>query len=481
MLLRSILSSCAVIAIFVTAGACANGGGNNPTGSGGTGGSGGSGVCGSAACEGIGTVCGYFGDACGDLIACNWCQYAADPIPTSSAQLLALSAAPNLQVVHVDGTNVFLSTKGASWTTETVNSAPPTFVDIAQASDGSPWIVFGSGGVQVAHQANGSWTFDKLGTQASAAQIALDTDGVPHVVWRGQDAMGYALYHSKWVGGAWTSELVTERPAVGISFVLAGKDAHIAYFATDTKELLWSKPGANGFDTEIVRSGQGGDNFTTAIAVDKDGEPHIAYIVQQAGPDPFEYVTRKNGQWVTSVVASDVPSGGDFVRLLINAQGIPVVSFIGEDAMLVAEKHDIGWVRQPVIPKCDGNTPFDMALDATGTLTIAHHCGNEPAILKRIDPWYPATYLQACKDTANAICETADQCGGALPCVYTENGSSDCLASRLDCTFSFMDRICGDATQDPKVIDACKTDAPLAKCSASDPGIALPTSCAAFF
>jgi len=482
MLLRSILSSCALLAVFVTASACDNGEGTNSTGTAGSGGSGPSGPCGEAACKGIETVCGYFGDGCGDLVACNWCQYAPDPIPTSSAQMLALSAAPNTHVVHVDGSNIFLSTKGASWTTESVTSSPANFVDIAQASDGSPWIVYGdSNNVQVGHQANGAWTFDKLGTSGNYGEIAMDTDGVPHVAWSGHCAMGFGLYHSKLVAGAWTTDLVTDRLIRGVSFVLAGKDPHLSYFVFDTKELFYSKPGANGFDTEMVRPGQGGDKFATALAIDKDGAPHIAYVVQQAGPDPFEYATRKDGKWVTSVIASDVPSGGDFVHLLINDQGALVVGFIGEDALLVAEKHDVGWVRQPLIPKCDGTVPFDMGLDASNLLTIAHHCGNEPAILRRTDSWYAHDYLVACTDTATAICETASKCGGALPCVYTQGGGSDCLGSRLECQFSFMDRICGDATQDPKVTQSCQTDAPLAKCSASDPGVALPVSCGAFF
>lgn len=87
--------------------------------------------------------------------------------------------------------------QGASrWTSETVDPEGGSGVSMALDTDGAPHLAYldGSGAVKHAHQGGEAWEVSDVGEGAveSSAGIAVDQEGIHHVVWQTEEGLAYA-------------------------------------------------------------------------------------------------------------------------------------------------------------------------------------------------------------------------------------------------------------------------------------------------
>lgn len=486
---RAALFSSAAAVALATLGACDDGGdgssaagGSGAGGGSGAAGGGGANACGAALCAAIGDACGSLVDACGQSITCHLCRYSAETAADTYASALSLAAGPSVQIA-ASSSDVTLATRGAPWTAESVAPGAGSIVDLAQAPDGTPWIAFSEGEpLRVAHRSNGAWTVDTLSEDAASAAIAVGSDGTPHVAWVGAGStQSFGLYLASFTGGAWTEELVTTSSA-RMDLAVSGDEPQIVYWDKLAKSMLLARPAAGGFDTEVVVDGLAADDVSLALAFDAAGRPHVAYAVTGTGPDPLLHAVRENGQWAITGVASDAENGDKRVRIVLSPEGTPAIGFVGREGLSVATESGAGWLSQVISPRCGGESPFDIAFDASGTFLLAHACDGAVVLLERTG-LYPEGYVETCSGTSATLCERGCECNqsGSDCCMHTSNGSGTCSGPLSYCVEHVAAILCGDATQEPALLDGCNADAAASECSMTEPGILLPDSCAAIF
>ena len=131
--------------------------------------------------------------------------------------------------------------------------------------------------------------------------LAVDGEGRIHMSWGGGDQADEMLHYTLIDGHRKTDAVVDAQPACGDWSALAVDSAglpQIAYHCVRSGQDLLAYASFDGtaWHTEVLGPG----NLPIAIAVDADGEPHIAHEVTSFTPLPssyFELLHRDNTGW----------------------------------------------------------------------------------------------------------------------------------------------------------------------------------------
>lgn len=417
-------------------------------------------------------------------------RYTVTTAPTAVQGALTLARGPaGLEVAYpkTGGDLTVATLTGGSFTSDTATGhSMPSGAAFVVAPDGTPWIAFGGSALTIAHEESGSWIVDTVtGTFAHVA-LAVGADGTPWIAANGfAQSVAAGVLLVKRSGASWITEHAATPPGsaavMEVGLGVSGGVPQIGWLAQDGSVHLTKPDGAGGYTDAAVGSGQYDGGL--AVIVDKDDTLHLAY--QANGRDP-SLVTYVGGSWQTEMVATDLDS--NFVMRLAAAPdgSIAMGWFSHTYGVRVAVRAPAGgWSTQSIFGYCQDPSRLSLAFDASSQLYAAHNCSEPGALWLRGAP-YPAAYPDTCKTVARALCQKAFGCCGDAAsqncCLETSQGGSACSNPEGYCETTTVRNVCGNATQDPSIVDGCNAVADQATCATTpQPGALVPDACAPFF
>lgn len=272
---------------------------------------------------------------------------------------LAIDGQGKHHVVWATPTGLFYANdaSGSFGQAEKVTGSPSYGVSIAAAEDGAVWIsYYGGGTLNVAHGTAGSWTIEKAAVNAGpatdpavASSIRLTKAGDPLVAF---DSEGRTVVAAR-SGTVWRNSLVPGDGGYGVSMAL-DKDGnpHVAYYdAAGGIHHAHSIGGApwQVDDLGTTTSGTSGKpdaHWSTGIAVDDQGTHYVTWADTAASQ--IVLATNQDGQFASQpVLGSD---SGANPSITVSANGKNVV---------------LGWFDAL-------NANLDVAVPPSGGLVLAH-------------------------------------------------------------------------------------------------------------
>jgi hypothetical protein len=372
---------------------------------------------------------------------------------------------------------------------------------LAEAPDGTPWLAIADvdGSLVVAHQGGGAdaaaWTKETaVARPVYGTSLAFGSDGLPVVAYAGSAPGGSqgGLTIVRRSGSTWTETLVASSTMFFQSVALAmnGTDPMLVWNDRAAGAVLFAHATSpTSFATEIIdaTSGTLSGPDALAIAVDAAGVAHVAYRKNGGGlSSAVTYAVRSGGTWTTSAVTATGPfselGATGSVRIAIARSGAIAIGSLGSSGLAVSTRSGGTWIPQEIVTRCsDSSDGFDMGFDSTSALAVVHTCAYGKVNFLLAQAPYPAGYAALCHQVATTACTAAGMCpldAQGKPCV-NQRGSGTCIDTPY-CADYIALHLCGDATQDPMVIAACRDALPAAVCvlpDAGKSGLELPTVC----
>ncbi len=265
--------------------------------------------------------------------------------------------------------------------------------------------------IKVDQNNNGQWQVDEVtqtdsgGTIGATTALAVNPQGynqVAFITYSGFSQSAYYITNND--SGVWSAPILLD-PAFSspVSLAIATDSAgfaHITYCTqnsqTMTNELRYV---AVGVSNSVVQSQVADEGcwYSTAVAVDGNGIPHLVYY-QQTGAQAgiLKYAKRMNQAWVVETIDA-VGDAGRFLSLAVTAAGVPHISYShaplvneqnvneqNEVAIRYAVKEGETWQIQTVATM-DKSHFFAgqsaIALDLSGQPQIAFNDGSAQAIM----------------------------------------------------------------------------------------------------
>ncbi len=254
----------------------------------------------------------------------------------SSIQLAA-DGSPRIAYMTAAGELRYAERSGAGWTWEIVPQ-PGYVVDVSLALDpsGEPWIAFHNNEtvgiyvydfIKVAHRAGGTWTVDTIGNtdpSLSGAAIAFDPAGVAHLAW-GNLFRGLRIYYASWSESGWSSEIVHQASYGEGFFGLAFDAQGVPHLIASTDEGNLHAVFVSPTWTKEFRP----YGWFPSLALDSNGQPHIATIRVEGGTLPLklEYEWRgTDGVWHQEELADLSLNYAPNAALRLDANDRPLIA-----------------------------------------------------------------------------------------------------------------------------------------------------------
>jgi len=145
---------------------------------------------------------------------------------------------------HFQGGDLRYAHRGAGgWITETVANGGQASIPTSLVLDAAeqPHVATVLDAVVHVYGADGAWISETVdsGASASAVSLALDAEGYPHISYRTDAALKYAIRD----GSVWRRELVDDLGAVGFGVSLGlenGNQPRLAYYDRSTSDLKFA-------------------------------------------------------------------------------------------------------------------------------------------------------------------------------------------------------------------------------------------------
>lgn len=208
-----------------------------------------------------------------------------------------------------------------------------------------------------------SWsylTLDECAPGDTAASLALDATGQPHISYINGDAR--VAYAHKDAAG-WHLEPVGDIPESGRypSLALdADDEPHVSWFGYAEMSLRYAHKDAGGWHAETVY-GSSADGWANSLALDGDGHPHITYDDEGS----LLYLGWDGSAWQIETVDT---LGGAYSSLVIGGDGRPHVSYYADGNVWYAFREDSVWQMEVV----GAGGMSSLALDGSGVLQISY-------------------------------------------------------------------------------------------------------------
>lgn len=417
----------------------------------------------------------------GECPGCQLCRHDHESVTEGNADRVALFVGDEIDIAYYADGQVRTARRlgGDSFDDQPVGAFnEPTGVDIATDDTGGiRWIlaVEAFGSVSVFWSDGGEWVEEPIPmTSVVAAAIDVDNNGQPILALNGTYDGNAGLFVATRAVD-WTIEHV-EDVGIGAVAIDAAGEIHIAWRDVAGQRVGYAVSTANGFVTEVVEPEAAVPTVPIVdIAVDGQGQPHLAYTRDSRYVD---YAVRQGGQWATREVSASW-SDAD-VGIAVPTTGTAHVGYkepYRGEAIAIADIASGLMGRQAIDNDCtDQIGSVSLASDATGGLHVAYLCGGDVIYSSRTGSVYPQGYWTTCQSAANDLCARACECGA---CCLEEGGSNYCTSPESSCRADALGGLCGDASQDPSLIDACALAAGQAACGVD--GAVVPTECEDLF
>ena len=222
-------------------------------------------------------------------------------------------------------------------------------------------------------KAETTWSVQTIDKNAvGAGFIAVDSNNNPHIVYRDYflgNETGYVMYAS-WNGSNWSIQQVTSDFGA-MDFALdSHNNPHILCCnGTDLRDLVYASWTGLNWTFQIVESQLYYLQYA-ALALDSDGNPHIAYSFLRVVENQtvigegyvLKYASWTNSGWHFERVDSGITDKP--FSLAIDSAGIEHIMYLQSQELVYAVSSSSGWNKQTVLE----NDPWvsNMVLDSSG-------------------------------------------------------------------------------------------------------------------
>jgi hypothetical protein len=183
--------------------------------------------------------------------------------------------------------------------------------------------------LKYAYYNGSSWAISVVDATTSGGiadtDMAMDALGHLHVIYGDGDKTKYGYYD----GATWRLEFIEE----GVSFTCASiavdpnNKPHAVYYDETTDYVKYAYSDSGPWNIENVVNLDPAASPAPAIAVDADGEAHIAYSKRNSIVDKdLVYAHRDNGTWQFTTV-DDQGNLGLFVDIALDSWGFPHIAY----------------------------------------------------------------------------------------------------------------------------------------------------------
>lgn len=306
--------------------------------------------------------------------ALAWTQAAAAaPVATEPLQPLAVTdVAPTSQPQQT------VALKNYAWKIEVLDEkgAVGLLTDLVMDQNDSPHIVYlddERDNLKYTTFKDGTWhnqSFDSPNVDGYFASVAVDSGGTPHV---SRYILGVQwIAYTYFTGTEWPPvDFIKDVDIASTSLALdKNGEPLIAYFNKTTSELLFaSHLATGGWNTVMIdKASEAGKTFPLVLGA--NDQPHFCYYNEGAG---LKYATIVNGSLATQVVDPGY-NVGHYPSMVLDASGNPYIGYYDENnktlkvAVLKAGAWDIQVVDSGSVGKYNS-----IAVDnATGLIHISY-------------------------------------------------------------------------------------------------------------
>ncbi len=285
---------------------------------------------------------------------------------------------------------------GSNWEIQTVdnNTYAGTWNAIALDSKGFPHIVYRddrNDDLKYAYWDGSQWNITIIqssGNVGTHCSIALDDNDTPHISYIDEDRG--ALKYAKKTSTGWEISTIDVEGSYGFSSSLVNtsiavdrfRRPHISYASRRTSSLLYAYWDGSRWYTETVQYRDWIN--TTSIALDYDGNPHIAYG-RSGGRKGLRYAYKLNGSWQLRVIDENADIRGN-PSIKIDEQGFPHIGYGNGRYLKYAYKDNAGWHTQNVYYGAWNITDRALDLDCMGKPYLSFYDSGGGGYLKFARP-----------------------------------------------------------------------------------------------
>lgn len=233
------------------------------------------------------------------------------------------------------------------WKTEFVDTIRVQHTSIAVDSNNSPHISYfdrDKTRLKYAKWNGGAWEIEVVedsGNTGAHTCIILDARSLPHIAFydRGNSHVEYARFD----GASWITQIVetcTADNGADPSLTLDSNSLpRMSYYRGGTRELKYARSNGAAWQTEIVDPAK---TETTALVLDADQNPHIAYTRDVAG---LGYARWDGDSWERE----DLDANGTYVALALDSTYRPHIAYYDTgNALKYAWNDGTTWRRETV-------------------------------------------------------------------------------------------------------------------------------------
>ena len=263
---------------------------------------------------------------------------------------------------------------GSNWQIKTVYSDDyAIFPDLALDGNDEPYIafmfdqlsgdLFHGPGIKYASLSGNNWdikTVTNLGLEDYYPNLAIDSSGIPHIVYINEDKDN--VRHTYFKNNTWQTEIIDNRSSISqVSFRLdSNLHPHIAYLS---KGLLYAYNDGNKWYKETVDDSLWYDDVS--LAMDSKNRPHIAY----SDDDNVKYAYKDVGGWhIDEVDSGSTPS------LSLDNNDFPLIAYYDVNSGDLKYAHYDGNSWQPEVVDHIGD------IHGIGRLSLALDSSSHPCI-----------------------------------------------------------------------------------------------------
>jgi len=217
---------------------------------------------------------------------------------------------------------------GKSWTTQEIEDGGSS-ASVTLDPSGLPHIanIIPSGVLHHDYYDGTTWVLETTGLNATGygTSIALDNDGAVHVVFT--DSTSRALWHAVKTGAGWNADQIASSPIYQlISPTLAigpASDLHVLFLKNGEWEIDYASYSGATWSNEVVASNAN----EGSLAIDQQGAPKVSYTGIDG--EPLFYATRGAGGWAAIPIGGkEIPADPIFfsTAIALDKAGLPHIA-----------------------------------------------------------------------------------------------------------------------------------------------------------
>ena len=197
-------------------------------------------------------------------------------------------------------------------------------------------------GLYLAEKRSTGWSHSKVADSTPTGfGFATDRAGRAHACFTTSAGLSYGIRR----GDEWTITPVGDLDGKGACAVAVDTDGnpHIAYVRSTDHDLAYAKGDASGTFTTTTVDTVGFIGAELAITIATDGTPHVGYYASDT--KDLRWATKAGGAWTTQSVSTGYLVG--YPRIALGAAG-PVMTWFdyGQYRVMIAQKNGALWAKQ---------------------------------------------------------------------------------------------------------------------------------------